>query len=83
MLMRINDIKYLNRIAIMIEGGEPIIRKGEDVLGGKIDSRMMFCDECDQEIEDQWDSDHIIMRDASDHPFIAIACEGYHFIDIN
>ena len=82
MMIRTDDIDYLARIAQMIGEGKTIMRKSHDVLGSKIESGMMFCSECDQEIDDPWDRDHLIMRDASDHPFIAIACEGYHFIDI-
>jgi hypothetical protein len=81
MLINSEDIKYLARIDEMIAQGKPIIRKSEDVLGGKIDSRMMFCPECDEEIDD-WYEGHLIMRDSNDDRFIAIACEGYHPIDI-
>lgn len=81
MMINQNDIDYLARIAQMIANGQPIMRKSHDELGGKIDSRMMFCDECDEEIDD-WYEGHLIMRDSNDDRFIAIACEGYHFIDI-
>lgn len=80
MLLRIDDIKYLNRIAGMIGKGETIMKKTDHPYR---DEGMMFCPECDQEIEDRYDLDHLIMLDASDHPFIAIACEGYHPLDIN
>lgn len=82
MMIRTDDIEYLNAINALIKKGQPIKRKIIDALGGKIDSRMMFCPECDEEI-DQFDFIHLIMRDASDHPFIAIACEGFHPVDIN
>ena len=83
MIIRESDLTYLNAIMGMIGKGEMINRKLTDVLGGLIEPAMMFCPECDEEIDQFSDRDHLIMLDSSDHPFIAIACEGYHPIAID
>lgn len=82
MLINSNDLNYLNAIQAKIAKGEPIKRKIIDALGSKIDSRMMFCTECDTDLDD-WYEGHLIMIDANGDRFIAIACEGFYPVDIN
>ena len=60
----------------MIARGDKIAKKSDHPYPNE---GMMFCPECDVEI-DQYDDMHLVI-DFDGNPIIAIACEGYHTLD--